>query len=371
MIPTPNQTAPHTPPTRRISDVMRAYKINSSELGALYTPRLHAHLEHGGDMNALARKYKYQDANSILQASDALWANLAASVIDRIKMMLAPIDVVTRDVSDQLRNFSPAGVLPKISIPRLNSVGTTVVDCTNWNQSNLNMDYVSVEMHRYSTMAGLTTYDYQAGNNMDQVIGGLAYANAEAIVNAFLATIASALPTPTGATIAPTLTNAGIIYAAGASTITPEFASQTIGPVFGALGPVDQLVLDPAAYGYLQPYNLLGIPLDGAAFGILRIDRGGLVTNADGQGKSLGYALRRDAISTAYAEIDVSHFNRMDIEIRYLMTIAGVPVYVKFWADKATETYYASCEGIAGFAVNDPRGIAVISSATSAAPGGD
>lgn len=69
--------------------------------------------------------------NSNTLTSTELWGTLSEKYADKVKKILAPTEALIMDVSTDLQ-VRDADALPVVQVEVVNSVGSAIKNCTNW-----------------------------------------------------------------------------------------------------------------------------------------------------------------------------------------------------------------------------------------------
>lgn len=299
--------------------------------------------------------------NNLFAQSVGTWKVVSNVSIDTTKQILAGLYGI--NTMNDFVAWTPPGVEPLVQVPIINSVGTVYKNPASWMNSDLNTSTVNVSLTRYSSQASMTTQDLLFGNRFGEVAGALAEAVAQQIMRDYCAVMAAALPTKTsdGSNIVSAAGKINLWYLENASSITPEYVTQTLGPVFGDRGDIQRLVLTPEAYAYLVPTNALSLTMAPGAYGIGEILRSAQITNADNANSAIGYGLRKDGIAYATGMINIDAIAGTGCDIKPLFEIGGIQMYVKTWSFPGNEKFYMSVEAYAGFSIGNPADVVVIS----------
>lgn len=273
------------------------------------------------------------DANGNTISTTALWQTVAARWVDKTRRIIAPIQSTIADVYDDLQVRNP-NALPVVQVEVINSMGDAIIDCTDWSQSAVNNTYVDVTMHRVSRSFKLSTYDLQRGERIESKVAAAMETVAQGVFNQWLSTITTAVSTPTAE-----------------AALTPAVAAG-LSAAFGDKAETHSLLLDPVSYSALVPTNTFALnPEAEGAFGIRHIYKSMLTTGVN------GVAIAEGGIVGAVGVPAI--LERMpNIEVRYLGTIAGIPMLLKSHFNNDGETLNCSVETMAGFTIADADRIA-------------
>lgn len=299
--------------------------------------------------------------NDLYAQSVGTWKVVSDILINPLKQILAGL--YGRNVMQDFVAWTPPGIEPTVQVPIINSVGQVLKNPTSWMNSNLDTSLVNVTLTRYSSQAAMSTYDLLYGNRFGELIGALAEAVAQQIMRDYCSAMAAALPTKTsdGSNIVSADGKINLWYLENASSITSDYVTKTLGPVFGDRGDVERLVLTPEAYAYLVPTNAMSLTMAPGAYGIGEIMRSAQITNADNANSAIGYGLRKDGIVYATGMLNIDAISATNCDIKPLFEIAGIQLYVKTWSFPGNENFFMSVESYAGFSIGNPADVVVIS----------
>lgn len=261
-------------------------------------------------------------------ATEALWAGLSDKFVLKMKKILAPLEGVVMDITDELQVKNP-DALPVVSVEVVESVGSAIVDATDWNQTEIKNKYVPVQLHRISRPFSLTSYDLQRGERVESKIA----AAAEVVAQGVVAQLAAALAD---------------IDEEELSDFGPEAAAKLSG-IFDD-EETNSLILSPAQYAKIVPTSALSLsPETTGVYGINHILKG------VGLGDAI--ALTKTAVAGAIATPAVlANHGGTGMDVRVIGSVAGFPLLLKTKYDW-NETLKCSVETMAGFAVCNEDGI--------------
>lgn len=297
--------------------------------------------------------------NTLNPTNATLWSTISDNFVD-----------ASRKRYVDLRRFAyaqapsvplPEGVAAPVYVPVVESAGECLTDASNWDQTALNQKYVPVTTHRKSRPYALDSYDLASGERIEQKIG----AAIESVVAGCWADIAVAikgsLPASVAATTAATSTNAGV-FVTSSDTWGPDVVAKQLSTLFGDYAQPDVLALSPTLYGGIVPTNALSLnPETEGVYGIRHIAQGaGMAAMAANEGSNVGkgFVCRGNALGVATMLPHLSDFT--GIATRYLGEHNGIPLLLKLWDSKGTETLRFSVETRFGVSVLAPQFLTVL-----------
>lgn len=297
--------------------------------------------------------------NTLNPTNATLWSTISDKFVD-----------ASRKRYVDLRRFAyaqapsvplPEGVAAPVYVPVVESAGPCLTDATNWDQTALNQKYVPVTTHRKSRPYALDSYDLASGERIEQKLG----AAIESVVAGCWADIATAikaaLPASVASTTAATSTNAGV-FVTSADTWGPDVVAKQLSTLFGDYAQPDVLALSPFLYGGIVPTNALSLnPETEGVYGIRHIAQGaGMAAMAANESTNVGkgFVCRGNALGVATMLPHLSDFT--GIATRYLGEHNGIPLLLKLWDSRGTETLRFSVETRFGVAVLAPQFLTVL-----------
>lgn len=255
----------------------------------------------------------------------------------------------------------PEGVAAPVYVPVIESAGPCLTDATNWDQTALNQKYVPVTTHRKSRPYALDSYDLASGERIEQKIGAAIESVVAGCWADIAAAIKAALPASVAATTAATSTNAGV-FVTDSNTWGPDVVAKQLSTLYGDFDQPDVLALSPTLYGGIVPTNALSLnPETEGVYGIRHIAQGaGMAAMAANESTNVGkgFVCRGNALGVATMLPHLSDFT--GIATRYLGEHNGIPLLLKLWDSKGTETLRFSVETRFGVSVLAPQFLTVL-----------
>lgn len=294
--------------------------------------------------------------NTLNPTSATLWSTISDRYVDAARKRYV-----------DLRRFAyaqapsvplPTGVRAPINVPVIESAGPALVNTTDWDQTAISQSYATILADRISRPFALDSYDLASGERVEQKIG----AAIESVVAGCWAKLATAvqstLPSSIAATTAATSENAGV-FVTDSDTWGPDTVAKEISTLFGDFAQPDVLALSPTLYGGIVPTNALSLnPETEGVYGIRHIAQGagmpGMATGNAGK----GFACRGNAIGVATMLPYLDDFT--GVATRYLGEHSGIPMLLKLWDSRGTETLRFSVETIFGAKVLAPQFLTVL-----------
>lgn len=294
------------------------------------------------------------DQNNLGGSAAPIWQIISPEAIDAVSKKYFDLSRTNHVVE----GYIPAapGVRPVVNVEVITGTGGALKNATEWNVSAMQNKYVQVTMDRYSRPFGLSSYDLMHGERIQTKIGAAIEAVVAEVVDDFFGLIANSPGQPDNSD--PSATAIGNKRATLA-TFGPEYVAQTLSPIFGGYGPVDDLILDPNYFAKLVPTNALSLGTGPGAYGIEYIHRSAglnkVSTNTEGV---VGLALRKNAVAAAFG---VPSFDELTgIAVQDLGRVAGIPLVLKTWTEKGSEIIWNSVETLAGFKLANPLSACII-----------
>ena len=297
--------------------------------------------------------------NTLNPTSATLWSTISDKFVDASRKRY--VDLHRFAYAQAPSVPLPEGVAAPVYVPVIESAGPCLTDTTNWDQTALNQKYVPVTTHRKSRPYALDSYDLASGERIEQKIG----AAIESVVAGCWADIAAAikatLPASIAATTAATSSNAGV-FVTDANTWGPDVVAKQLSTLYGDFDQPDVLALSPTLYGGIVPTNALSLnPETEGVYGIRHIAQGaGMAAMAANESTNVGkgFVCRGNALGVATMLPHLSDFT--GIATRYLGEHNGIPLLLKLWDSKGTETLRFSVETRFGVSVLAPQFLTVL-----------
>lgn len=301
--------------------------------------------------------------NTLNPTSATLWSTISDKFVDASRKRY--VDLHRFSYAQAPSVPLPEGVAAPVYVPVIESAGACLTDATNWDQTALSQKYVPVTTHRKSRPYALDSYDLASGERIEQKIG----AAIESVVAGCWADIAAAikatLPASLATTTAATSQNAGV-YVTNANTWGPEVVAKELSTLYGDYDQPDVLALSPTLYGGIVPTNALSLnPETEGVYGIRHIFQGaGMAAMAATTSNQVttnvgkGFVCRGNALGVGTMLPHLSDFT--GIATRYLGEHNGIPLLLKLWDSKGTETLRFSVETRFGVAVLAPKFLTVL-----------
>lgn len=301
--------------------------------------------------------------NTLNPTSATLWSTISDKFVDASRKRY--VDLHRFAYAQAPAVPLPEGVAAPVYVPVIESAGTCLTNTTNWDQTALSQKYVPVTTNRLSRPYALDSYDLASGERIEQKIGAAIESVVAGCWAAIAAAIKAKLPASLAATAAATSTNAGV-YVTNANTWGPEVVAKDLSTLYGDYGQPDVLALSPTLYGGIVPTNALSLnPETEGVYGIRHIAQGaGMAAMASTTSNQVttnvgkGFVCRGNALGVATMLPHLSDFT--GIATRYLGEHNGIPLLLKLWDSKGTETLRFSVETRFGVAVLAPQFLTVL-----------